>query len=54
MSVWVPKTTAHGGFPNISYIARKPEPLSNEFKVIADDITGYFLSIEVQRGKDSL
>ena len=33
MSAWVPRTTATGGLPNISYILRKPEPLGTEFKV---------------------
>ena len=54
MSAWAPKTTARGGLPNISYIARKPKPLGTEFKVIADATTGCFVGIEVQRGKDSM
>ena len=27
MSAWRPRKTALGGLPNISFIARKPEPL---------------------------
>ena len=33
MSALVPRTTATGGLPTISYIRRKPEPLGTEFKV---------------------
>ena len=33
MSALVPRTTATGGLPNISFICRKPEPLGTEFKV---------------------
>ena len=54
MSAWHPKTTARGGLPNIMYIACKPEPLGSEFKIIADRITGSFVSLEIQRGKDSM
>jgi hypothetical protein len=32
MSAWRPRTTALGGLPNISFIARKPEPLG-KFKI---------------------
>ena len=54
MSAWVPKTTPCGGLPNITYVARKPEPLGTEFKVIADATTGCFISVEVQRGKKAM
>ena len=54
MSAWVLKITARGGLHNISYIARKPEPLGTEFKLIADGTAGYFVGIKVQRGKGSM
>jgi hypothetical protein len=40
MSAFRPRTSKTGGFPNISYILRKPEPLGTEFKVIACAVTG--------------
>jgi hypothetical protein len=40
MSAFRPRTSKTGGFPNISYILRKPEPLGAEFKDIACSKTG--------------
>ena len=54
MSAYRPRTDKTGGLPNISYIARKPEPLGVEFKVAACCKTGILLHLEVQRGKTSM
>ena len=54
MSAFVPQTTKTGGLPNLSFIARKPEPLGMEFKVIADGLTGKFVWLEVQEGKERM
>jgi hypothetical protein len=43
MSAFRPRTSKTGGFPNISYILRKPEPLGTEFKVIACAVTSELL-----------
>ena len=51
MSAWVPKSTARGGLPNITYVSRKPKPLGTKVKVIAEAMTGCFISIEIQHGK---
>jgi hypothetical protein len=40
MSAYRPRTSKTGGWPNISFILRKPEPLGTEFKVIACSVTG--------------
>jgi hypothetical protein len=40
MSAFRPRTSKTGGWPNISFILRKPEPLGTEFKVIACAVTG--------------
>jgi hypothetical protein len=40
MSAYRPRTSQTGGFPNISFILRKPEPLGTEFKDIACAVTG--------------
>lgn len=40
-----------GNLPNISFIARKPEPLGTEFKTVCDAVTGLMLHLEIQRGK---
>jgi hypothetical protein len=40
MCAYRPRTSKTGGWPNISYILRKPEPLGTEFKVIACSVTG--------------
>jgi len=51
MSAFVPRTSRFGGFPNISYIQRKPEPLGTELKVTCCATTGIAINLEVQRGK---
>ena len=43
MSAYRPRTTATGGLPNISYVARKPKPLGTEFKNCADGETGILM-----------
>jgi hypothetical protein len=40
MSAYRPRTSKTGGWPNISFILRKPEPLGTEFKTIACTKTG--------------
>ena len=54
MSAFVPRTTKTGGLPNLSYIARKPEPLGTEFKCICDGLTGKLIWLEVQEGKERM
>jgi hypothetical protein len=39
MSAWHPRKTKTGGLPNISFILRKPKPLSTEFKSMACSAT---------------
>lgn len=39
MSAYKPRTTQAGGFPNISFVARKPEPLGVELKALIDAVT---------------
>ena len=46
------RTTAKVNLTHLSYIFRKPEPLSTEFKTIAFSVAGALLFIEVQRGSD--
>ena len=50
MAAWRPRTSKNGGFPNISYIIRKPEPLGTEFKTVCCPVTGVMIQIEIQRG----
>ena len=45
-------TTEKGNLPHLYYIFRKPEPLGTEFKTVASSVTGAFLFIEFQRGKE--
>ena len=54
MSAFVPRTTKTGGFPNISYILRKPEPLGTEFKNLVDAFQGQIVWKEVQEGKERM
>jgi len=54
MSAWSPTTTKHAGLPFLSFIMRKPEPLGTEFKTVADAVTGIFLYLELQEGKDPM
>jgi len=51
MSAFRPQTRKYGDLPFLSYIARKPEPLGMEMKVVADCKTGIMLWMELQRGK---
>ena len=51
MSAFKPRTTKTGGLPNISFIARKPEPLGTEFKTVCCALSGLMLHMEIQRGK---
>ena len=44
-------TTAKGGFPHLSYIFCKPEPLGTEFNTVKNFVTGSFLSIVIHRVK---
>ena len=48
------RQTKTGDLPNLSYIARKPEPLGTEFKVVVDGISGCMSSIEIQEGKERM
>ena len=43
-----------GGLSNISFIARKPEPLGTELKVVVDPETGIMIFLEIQRGKTGM
>ena len=43
-----------GNLSNISFIARKPEPLGTEFKVVCCSRTGIILLLEIQRGKKGM
>ncbi len=45
------RTTKSGCYPNLSYIARKPEPLGTEFKVVCDGLSGHITYLETQEGK---
>jgi hypothetical protein len=53
MSAFRPRTSKTGGFPNISFILRKPEPLGTEFKTIACTVTGkkhcYYILLRMLR-----
>eukprot|EP00957_Ditylum_brightwellii_P207337 15352507-Ditylum_brightwellii.AAC.1 len=51
MSAYVPRTTAKGNLPHLLNIKRKPEPLGNKFKIVADAVTKMLLYLEIQRGK---
>lgn len=54
MSAWRPRTTVTGGLPNLSFIARKPEPLGTEFKNSACPVLGVIRHLEIQRGKEGM
>jgi hypothetical protein len=47
-----PRTTKLGGWPHISYILRKPEPLGTEFKNTCCAITEALVTLEIQRAKE--
>ena len=46
------RKTAKGNLPHLSYIFRKTEPLGTEFNTVACSVTGAFILIELQRGKE--
>ena len=48
------RTTKTGGLPNLSFVARKPEPLGTELKNLVDGMTGAMLWLEIQEGKDRM
>ena len=48
------RTTKTGGYPNISFIARKPELLGIDFKVANDGVCGTLLWIKIQEGKNRM
>ena len=54
MSAWRPRKTKLGGLPNITHIARKPEPLGTEKKCTACSSCKVMLHMEIQRGKDEM
>jgi hypothetical protein len=47
-----PRTTKLGGWPHISYVLRKHEPLDTEFKNTCCAITGVLMTLEIQRAKE--
>ena len=48
------RTTKSGNLPNLSFVARKPEPLGTEFKNLVDGMTGALLWLEIQEGKERM
>jgi hypothetical protein len=52
MCIMRPRITKLGGWPHISYILRKPEPLGTEFKNTCCAITGVIMTLEIQRAKE--
>lgn len=54
MCSWQPRISKYGGLPHLSFIARKPEPLGTEFKVLCCSETGCLLFIEIQKGMDRM
>ena len=51
MSAWQLQMSKNGGLPNISYIARKPEPLGAEFKSVFYPATDEMVRLEIEKGK---
>ena len=45
-------TTVTGELPHVHYILRNPEPPGTEFNTVACSVTGSFLFVEIQRGKE--
>ncbi len=43
-----------GAIPNLTYILCKPEPLGTELKSVACPVTGIFLGLEIQRGREKM
>jgi hypothetical protein len=54
MSAYRPQTTKTGNFAHLLMVARKPENLGIEFKVVADSATTMCLYLEIQRGKKGM
>jgi hypothetical protein len=54
MLAYRPQTTKTGNLDHLSMIARKPEDLGTEFKVIADSATTMCLFLEIQQGKKGM
>eukprot|EP00934_Nitzschia_sp_Nitz4_P004390 Nitzschia sp. Nitz4//scaffold475_size5561//3915//5458//NITZ4_009216-RA/size5561-snap-gene-0.2-mRNA-1//-1//CDS//3329552714//4380//frame0 len=54
MSAYRPRTSPTGTLEFISFVARKPEPLGTEFKVMADSKTHIMLHLELQKGKNRM
>ena len=46
------QTTEKGKLPHLSYSFRKMKPLGEEFKTVTYSVTGYFILIEIWRGKE--
>ena len=44
--------TAKGDLPHLYYILCKLEPIVTEFKTVACYVTGYFLLMDIYRGKE--
>ena len=51
MSAWRPRTSKNGRLSNISYIIRKPESLSTEFKTVYCLSIDVIFRLEIQRDK---
>jgi len=47
MGVWIPKTSKSGGLPNITYEARKPDPLGTMFRNVVEGKTGIFTAHDI-------
>ena len=43
MSAFCPQTTKTGNLPHLSYVMRKPEPLSTEFKTLTAAYIGMYI-----------
>jgi len=54
MSTFIPRTTATGDLPNISYVNRKPESLASKFENIVDGLSVKMLWLELQEGKNRM
>jgi Transposase IS4 len=54
MSAYHPQTTKTGNLDHLSIVARKPENLGTQFKVIDDSATTMCLYLEIQQGKKGM
>ena len=54
MSAFRPQTSKTSNFPNISFIARKPENLGTEFKNSVCPVLGVMMFLEIQRGRNGM